>query len=261
MIVSRSTSCPYCGDEHFNLCYTVYDNGDFCFSCHRGNIKKDENYIYRKKELAAIQEERNLVLPEFTDNPAKFSPVVLEWLYSYHLYDADIKDNGILYCPAQDGRDDSVLLTIRDDNNKIVEYQRRFFPKSFFSSSGMKSSLFIKSPDNNSSVVYLVEDYISTIRVGEHIDCLCLFGTDLTKNTVKYILNQYQKIVVWLDPDKPGQDSAVKIIDKLDKEIQKLYKDFPFKYICSYEVQNLFTEKQPKEYSKNEIKNIIKQNI
>lgn len=257
MIVSRSNDCPYCGENHANLCYTVYDNGDFCFSCHKGNIKSDKHFAFRPRVTHEIAEDRNLVLPAYTADTHNFSPVVLEWLYSYYLFDKEIKEAGILYCPAQEGRDESVLMTIKDEAGNIIEYQRRFFPKSFFSSSGVKNSLFIK--DNKAdNTVCLVEDYISTLRVGTAVNTLCLFGTDLNTRKIEYIIKNYSRIFIWLDPDAPGIDAAKVLDKKLTNAIDKLLYDYPYHYQNKIEVVNVKTEKQPKDYSNSEISQIIR---
>lgn len=254
MIISRSTSCPYCGSEHFNLCYTVYDNGDYCFSCHKGHRKGAQHYAFRQTKESVVEESRNLVLPLHTSKPSEFSVTALEFLYSYYLSDKDIIDSKILYCEAQDGRNESLLFTIENEEGQIIEYQRRFFPKSFFSSSGMKKTLFLTTSNGDSSTLCLVEDYISAIRLSKHVHTLCLFGTDLRADALRYILEGgYTNIIIMLDPDKPGQDAASCIENKISKEVGIIQSKYALKYSTNYTIHNILTHKQAKELTNNEI--------
>ena len=66
--------------------------------------------------------------------------------------------------------------------------------------------------EDNHKTVVLTEDYISAVRVHQcGVDSWCLFGTTLNYSDVELLLNNYNKIYIWLDGDKPGRDGAAKI--------------------------------------------------
>lgn len=249
MILSRSHDCPRCGNGHSNLCYVVYTTGNWCYSCNTGSSKSSSDFAFQPSPVIA---RKSLIIPEHTFKINEFSTTVLEWLYSYHVYDDLIRKYHIAYCPAQAGKDESVILPLLDgETSVIVEYQRRYFPKAFESSPGVRRHLFINGEATSHSV-WLVEDYISAIRVGAICPSLCLFGTDLSLDKTNYLIRNYKNIIIWLDNDGPGIVASNKIKLYLDK----ISMNYAFK---SINIKELTTEKQPKEYTPHEIKTMIKQ--
>lgn len=254
MIVNRSNSCPYCGPDHDNSCYITYSDGDFCFSCGKGHRKGEEYYVYKTQNLVASGE---FIVPEYTANPKEFSLFILEWLYQYYISDDLIKLYKIAYCAPQAGKSESVLLPIVDDNYEMVAYQRRFFPdKTFYSSPGLRDQLFVPGYTGTEETVVLVEDYISAIRVGEHGPTMCIFGTSLNRNQIDFIVKTFSKVVIWLDDDEPGRKAAHKIRSRLYSAYVQLtnMRAYSAREVVIKTVDN---EKQPKENSPNEIKNIL----
>lgn len=248
MIISRSADCPFCGDGHSNLCYVVYDIGYHCFSCGAHGGKAPEYYAYRP--VPPVKGKKDLFIPECTFNVSEFGSQVLSWLYNYYIYDNDIKQARLGYCPAQAGKDESLLLPIFNDKDELVAYQRRFFPKNFFSSPDVKEQIFIVGEGGDT--LCIVEDYISALRVGQHIPTLCLFGTSITTKALRYMLKQYKNCILWLDGDQPGINAAHKIGVDIEKEmryniIHKSYNN------DSFTITNIRTERQPKEMSPTEI--------
>lgn len=250
MIVSRSTTCPYCGSDHMNSCYITYHDGAYCFSCGKGTKKSEEDFAFRPKEL--VSERRELFTPANTLNVNEFSPKVLSWLYSYFVYDNLIRDSRIAYSPATEWYDESLLFPVSN-----TEYQRRFFPKAFFSTSGVKQTVFVCGSQTANTVV-LVEDYVSAIRVGQSAPTLCLFGTSCNKLLEQFIIQNYTDIYIWLDNDEPGINAAKKIEEQLTKAFHYKMLQKPFTYQQVARVCNISTELQPKEYSDNQIKEIFR---
>lgn len=259
MIVSRSNDCPKCGSSHLNSCFITYDDGFKCFSCGYADRKGQEHYAFRDNDWIENTLKARY-LPEHTTNPVEFSLNVLSWLYSYYMYNEDIKLAGIAYCPPQNGRQESLLFPVlRGDGG--MEFQRRYFPsKQFYSSSELTQHLFLLEP-NESEVLILCEDYISTIRVGRHIPTLCLFGTSLKETQLRYIIKNYKQIALWLDPDEPGKNAAQTIKNKLTEVFRKQLIKFPFSCNFSITIKVIKSKLQPKEYSPNELKNIINTNF
>lgn len=256
MIISRSNNCPYCGDGHENSCYITYHDGDYCFSCGHGIRKGADYYSYRLYDEIPVTSE--LFIPECTFKPNEFSLNVLEWLYKYYISDDDIKLHRIAYCVPQAGKSESLLLPILGkDDKEILAYQRRFFPdKTFYSSIGLRDQLFIPGYRPDSHTVVLVEDYISALRVSKVLPSLCIFGTKPNNTQIDFIINHFNKVVIWLDNDEPGQKAAYQLRTKLYHEYQ-LYLGNRAYITNTVTISTIENEKQPKENSRNEIRKIL----
>jgi hypothetical protein len=246
----------------------VYDDGWYCYSCHSGSRKSEEHWAYRPKQLTTTK--KNLIVPANTLDINKFSNKTLEWLYSYYVYDELIKKYGIAYAPATDYHPESLVLPVQHNNiespqhnnllfsQEILEYQRRFFPKAFFSTSGVKDVIFIMGEGER---LVIVEDYISAIRVAEHTSCLCMFGTSLNSHVIQYIINNYTDVAIWLDNDEPGIKACDKIYEQLKKEYRLNIKLKPMLYQNDINLHKLKRDKSPKDYCDYEIKNIINNHV
>jgi len=256
MIVSRSNDCPHCGDSHGNSCFITYDNGYKCYSCGKNSFKSDEYYIYRPQVITCAKE-RNLFVPEHTRKVSEFSLQCKEWLYNYHLYDLEIASWGICYCPVQAGKPESLLYpVVLDENYNLLEYQRRFFPKAFYSSNGVKKTPFVVR-SNLSNRLILVEDYISALRCGQFVDTLCLFGTSLNKSNLNYIMQNYTNIDIWLDNDAPGITAANQIFKQLITKYEENILKYTHLYSTDIIIDIIESELSSKENSNKQIKDIL----
>jgi 5S rRNA maturation endonuclease (ribonuclease M5) len=250
MIVSRSSECPYCGSDHSNSCYIVYENGDYCFSCGGGTRKDATFYAYKPRiEIAA----KKHFVPEYTFNIKEFSPSVLKWLYSYYFDDTMIREARIAYCAPDSKHCESIIFPVVSEDNIITEFQRRFFPKGFYSTSNLKQYVYSSPRPHYNSTVVLVEDFISAQRVGQYCNTICLFGTKLTPQIIQELLLLWTDVKIWLDPDKPGQDSAEVIVKTLATQYQKQIRRFPLKNHTQINIENIVSSKQPKELSPSQL--------
>jgi len=242
MIISRSKSCPSCGDAHDNLCFITYEDGYHCYAC---GLHKSTIYDYKPEQAA--KPARPLIIPSYNTN---FSPSVKKWLYSYYLDDTLLRKYNIYYCNGTETQPESILYLFKNTNGDIKEYQRRFFPKAFFSTSGVKQQLIISSADK--STLVLVEDYLSYVRIAEHAPAMCLFGTSLKQEHIATILT-YKNIVVSLDNDQAGLDATSKIMLQLKKAIESK----PYQYHSCNVSALRHAHKQLKELSNVEIKTLF----
>jgi hypothetical protein len=252
-ILHRSNDCLKCGAGHSNQCYVVYNTHIKCFSC--GYYEPTgEKYAYRPQSIQHVKVETTPpYTPENTTNIREFAPEVLAWLYKYYVYQDLIEVYKIAYVPANDYKEHSLLLPITDEDGNVIEYQRRFFPtKTFYSTAGVKQSIFIARNNYSDGVVCLVEDYISAIRVGNTIDCMCLFGTDITEDKLKYLLKNYRTVLIWMDSDEPG----VKAANKISQKIQNFIIKYPFLFTLGFKFDIINVPKQPKECTDSEIYSI-----
>lgn len=142
-------------------------------------------------------------------NPMDFHPEALEWLFKHFVFEDLIKKYKIAYMPDRH----RVFMPLFDKDGKICYYiTRGLIPgdKKYLTSTGMKPPLVTIENSSNQALV-LVEDYISTIRLGQHYNVAFLQGTGLSRELLNYILENYTHVVTWLDSDMPGQAGARKI--------------------------------------------------
>ena len=246
--------CPFCGGGNNTPCFATYTDGYHCFTCGKKKSEKGAAYAFRP----SLTINTELSVPEHTQIPCEFSPNVLQWLYGYYVFDDLIKEYGISYVKyAQYGRFDGESLLFPVFNNKeLVFYQQRFFPNKSFITRGDKTNiLFIKK--HKTAHVVLVEDYLSAVRLGEHINTICLFGVHVGFDMSKLLQNIDMNISIWLDPDKAGQEASEEILNKLTKLLGYHSRHRAFAVREPRTIKIITTEKQPKDYCNEELKQIL----
>ncbi len=249
-------ACPFCGGGNNTPCFATFDNGYHCFTCGKKKSTDRAQYAYRPM-LKTIN--KDLTLPEHTQNTCEFSPSVLKWLYSYYVYDELIRKYGIAYVPyAKYGvfEGESLILPVIIDN-QVVSFQQRFFPKKQFLTKGDKTSPFMIKCHNSVTLV-LVEDYISAVRVGQHANVICLHGVHVLYDVSKLIQNLNMNIEIWLDPDEAGQTASKELLTKLAKDAHNCAKYRAFAVREPRTITIRSTKLQPKDYSDYEIQQILR---
>ncbi len=251
-------SCPFCGSGTRTSCFATYDDGYCCFTCGK---KKIEKAGYAWKPAFAQKPSGMMELPQMTQNISKFSLPVLQWLYKYYVFDELIKKYSISYVPPIDKMSESLLLPVFD-GQKLVSYQQRFFPKKSFITKGDKTQPYmIKCANPISNEIILVEDFISAIRLGEHMNTICLFGVHISHVMSKFIENLNMNIKIWLDPDAPGRQASSEMSAKLTKSMIYCAKYRAFAVREPRTVEVIMTALQPKDYSDGELIAILKSEI
>lgn len=256
MIIERSTTCPHCGSGHSNSCYIVYDDGYKCFSCGASNKKHSNEYLYKttNKDNVKNHLKNNSHIPEFTTNIKEFSLQTLNFLYSFFTFDNLIKKYQIAYCPLYDKLPESLLYPVFCQED--FAYQRRFFPKDFYSSANLNQIIFSPGVEN-SNTIFIVEDYISAIRIAEYSKSLCLFTTKLSKNKVNFVVNNCYNVVIWLDADAAGASSTRANAQMLQKQCEYNFKYYPHLFTQDIKIDEFYHNKSPKECTNAELKEII----
>jgi hypothetical protein len=250
--ISTSKSCPHCGDDHKSKPFAVYEDGYHCFSC--GKSK----FAIRDFQRPKLMTSKSLKLPELTQNPSNFSLALLKWLNSYHVTDELVYKHGLAQTV------DGSLLTpvISKESGEVIMYQQRWFNPRRIMTYGKKQE-FIAYPNNvkyNKTLV-IVEDFISAIRVGELVDCFCMFGTSIPYDRLKSLVNIYDTIVIWADGDNPGQTASRKIMKSINRfiEMHKRYRSFDS--LFNKNSCNILTTMDPKCYTKTQILTILREYI
>jgi hypothetical protein len=95
----------------------------------------------------------------------------------------------------------------------------------------------------DSGPIVLVEDIVSAHKVAHAATALCLFGTNVHDLAVKTLVAAKRPVVIWLDDDQRQE---------IPKKVGRL------QTFLKHPVKAVFTDKDPKEYSLEEIKELLK---
>jgi len=246
--LTASADCPSCGSQHKAKPFCIYENGVHCFSC--GYTKSYD----RTFSIAQETRTKNTNFPELNEMKShNFSLDNLQWLNKYYVTPELVRKHSIYEAP------DGALIFCVTKDGEVVHYQKRYIRENrLILSYGPKTPLITSI---GSDTVAIVEDPLSGIRVGEHCDSVCLWGTKTSYEFLKSLLN-YKKILVWLDNDhtkqtNSGQVAAKKICNMLESVIRLRLRRYGFGGLEVPEVVNCVTSCDPKCYSPSEIKIIV----
>ncbi len=224
-------ACSKCGSSDAVF---PYNNGDYCFSCHKKWIDKP-----RKSLQTKLETELPLVLqiPEDTITTGLPDKAKL-WLYKYHMTQELWEKYHIGYSAAFD----RVILPVYGSEwEGLVYYQARalFKTKQKYLNPSVPKRLFYSKLEQSALFIVLVEDIISAIRVGETCYAIALLGKTLPVKDLTFLAKK--QIFIWLDKDAYAE--AI----KLQKRLTQLG--------CNVKI--ISTTNDPKCYTDAEIKNII----
>ena len=218
--------CPRCNSRD-NL--GEFDNGWFCFGCGYRKPKRDlsrfKTFSY-DKVMDGIQLSKNL--------PKN----ALKWLLGYNLTQNEMAQFHFAEKRTiKNEIKDCNLLVLYHDNNYWVARNLDNGSASKYLSSGNKP--FITYGQGNTIV--FVEDIISAIKVGRQFTAVPMLGATIPADWWTKAKN-YDKIVIWGDRDKARNNV---IASRKAREI------------VGKQVDCIITDKDPKDYSDNDIYNYI----
>lgn len=237
----RNTECPKCkekGNDKSGDNLGEYSDHFYCWSCgyylnknNWNNIKYKLDNIYseRKIELSSKQ----IKIPFHIDG---IGEEALLWLSKYELNERDCIDYGIKWNPNT-----LQLLIFFNDKCCVI---RNFNKKQRYEVLG-KIGLDTRQINLEADKLILVEDRISSIKIHKAgYSSIPLFGSSLESKIIKYVSCKFGDICdiyLWLDPDKNHT------INKLNKQL-----------LLRYGIKSLISEYDPKYYSLDKIKEILK---
>ena len=242
--------CPRCGSRN-NI--AVFTDGKWCFGCgyhipgYKGMSTKDLKEQLKYEENKKKNDYITLPSDYRTDIPL----LALEWLKKYQLTNEEIRDFRIGWSEQHESNNTVVawpalIFPAFDLWNNLLVFQRRTFgqtelPK-YYTKGSPESVLWSVAPRNNpTSLIVCVEDFISAVRIGRQFSCTPLWGSFLSLMRIKELSDRYENLVVWLDWNKTIYAAQYRI--KAEPYFKK--------------VVVIATEKDPKEYHDNEIKQRI----
>lgn len=229
-------ACPNCGSKD-NL--GVWDDGHkYCFGC-----KYHEQGTINLRQVFHPDLQQGKRAQDFPyDAQEGMPPKALKWLLSCGITFQLQKKHGILWSPSRQ----MVCWKIRGEQTKQqIAWQGRCFAEDakskYYIGGNVHDDYTIIPHSYTDETVVLVEDYLSAIRVSEHLPCMPLFSCVCSLAVLQQLLTRFNSIIVWLDSDK--LDNARKIASDAS--------------MLGLPASVLYTPKDPKEYNDQQIKEFL----
>ena len=194
--------CPRCaarGKDRSGDNLGVYNDGhEFCFACKFYTPATLESRLKTKVDLPVS--ERRDVLP--FDATVNIPTEIIRKLFEWGLNLKHIKQHHLMWSDSKK----SVVIPVYGDNHTLLMYQLRTFepgkPKylTFGFASDILHVIRPKGTTDNGTII-LVEDIFSAIRVGEHYNCMPLWGNNIPLKLIKRLAGTFSTMGIWLDPD------------------------------------------------------------
>lgn len=237
----KSGPCEACGSSDARALYT--DGTSFCFSCSTyTNTNLKERLKPRKSHERAVK------IIDTTSWQYSIPKQARDWLYKYHITDAEISHYGIRWNPALtskqwDGPTGALAMPIFENGKVVCVSYRLFDPdKTKSITLGYRSyTPLTTKPTGSYSKLVIVEDYISAIKVSRFLPCIPLLGSNLPDDAILRLSKGSTILLIWLDEDKCV--TAIKIAQKAR--------------LIGLEAHTIYTEKDPKEQSEEVIRGLL----
>lgn len=247
----KNTICPKCRDigrDKTGNNLGVYDDGScYCWSCGYYVPPTATGKVSRLSRMAreALVQNQTPVVSLPPDCDVYIPAVARDWLGKYSLTEYEIIHNKLMWSEYWQ----QLIFPYFDKYNNLVAWQGRSFNPEFqirkhtkwFSQGDLKSLFHIIPATQNYDSLVLVEDIVSAIKVGRHLPALVLFGNNIANRLVG-LYRLTNKLVIWLDPDMKK-----KTLREADKARQ-----------LGFQVSCIFTDKDPKDYSHEDIQICLK---
>lgn len=222
----KHTPCPKCGSKD-NL--AEYNDHYYCFGCRYWKAKDDLNSIRSR-----LQSQQTMLSDEINLDTTNIIPQkAMQWLLQYGITQQDCDIHKLSWCPSIQG-----LVLAHTEN---YWQARNFGNGAKYLSKGHKPLLFY----GTGAILVCVEDVISAIKVSnsnKDVTAIPLLGSSIPLELTETILERFKIVRLWLDRDKAIE--AVKMARNLKQS--------------NIDAETIITEKDPKEYSTQDINMIIK---
>jgi hypothetical protein len=237
-IFVKHEPCPRCGSRDNLARYS--DGSAWCFGCHY-RCRPDGVDRFLLDNQASILKDKHASPPDDLCND--FPRHVVEWLVKYDISIPEALKHGWKYSPSWN----QLVFLFKDQEGKVEAWQARNFtegkPK-YYSQGLINGILPIFHTTKSQSVertLLIVEDVISAARIAHQSDAMPCLGSHLPVRKINALKRLYSRLIVWLDHDKWKE--ACEIADKA-------------KWL-GMSARVVYTEKDPKEYSDDEIRKNI----
>lgn len=232
----RHEPCPKCGSKD-NL--GVWDDGHkYCFGC--GYVQREKDSLTSiAKQLEGNNNNENIPRDLHSDSFVSDIPgIAHSWLEKYGITPTEMQAYRLMW----NTRTQSLVFPCFNPNGKLIFYQERYFgpnkdhPKYLTFGSPDIPFATINNTLYNSGGIVLVEDFVSSFKVGRYITSGALTGSKIAPKAFKWLSGRFKQARLWLDMDKAAESLV---------EASKLSGAIP-------DVRSIITHLDPKEYS-NEV--------
>ncbi len=229
-----------CSNCNSSDALTIYHNGEHCFSC---GYNKRLNGVSRMTDKPVIEKG----LPEDYTTQLDIMPSSVRKQILTELKSLTLQEKYEIGYSEQWKR----IIIPSFDRGVFLGWQGRATqfgqnPK-YIQASGQKPYIFFakEGAGRREDFVIIVEDAYSAMIVGEHAPCAALLGSSLDNagRQLNRLCTEYNRFLIWMDSDVPGQQGARKVIDRLS--------------LVGEILGNIKTKKDPKHLTKAEICHIL----
>lgn len=199
--ILEHTQCPECkkqGRDNSANNLGVYSDGHtFCFSCGY-HTAGDAIIQYKNRHLEVQEVYTGPVLPYDVTTEIPREP--LEWFCSHGLDTNTLQKHNIMWSESR-----QMLVFPYFIEGELLGWQGRVFGeqstrRKWFTQGRVDD--FIYTLGVNLGVLVLVESIVSAIKVSRVCASSPIFGSHISNERLLRINKFYDKIIIWLDPDK-----------------------------------------------------------
>lgn len=238
--------CPKCNSKD-NL--GVYSTGSaFCFGCGYFTIlpitKGPPNPIKNLAQTVSKPPATTNIRSYPNDINTNFPQQVIKWINKYHLTPVELIKNNVFWSPSRE----QLIYTFYGECKDVVLWQARNFRQGtthkhrFFTGGSPEAVIAKYNQGESRDTCIVVEDCLSGIKVSyagyEGVPC---FRSNVSKEKLTRLSRLYKKMYVWLDSDKYNNSQALARQGAM----------------VGMTTKAIYTALDPKEYSIEEIKEII----
>lgn len=223
--------CPKCGSKDNLARYS--DGHAWCFGCRH----YEPGPLASRLAISQIEPKVKLFsMPE--DTTANIGVKGWTWLKKYGIMDAEARE--FLWSDSKEW----LIMPVYDADHNLLAWQARSFKdgdRKYFTFGPVSDILNIIG--SNEPVV-IVEDMLSAIKVGRQFASIPLFGSNIPLKLLTKLKAAFKQVGIWLDKDKAQESLRSRL-----RASQLFGLD---------NVQSIVTDKDPKEYSNDEIQKFVK---
>ena len=228
----KTSQCPQCekrGKDKHSDNLVEYPDGFHCFSC---GYHKHKHNLKRSNELLAAKVCNGITLHK------KLPTAALKWLLQYELTLDEMEDFSYADKMVKKGQEVDCKLLVLNHSNDYWLARNLDNDGVRYLSSGNKP--FLKYGNNNDVVIF-VEDIISAIKVSRIATAVPMLGARVLREWWQNV-TPYERVIIWGDRDKAIDN--IKLARKASE-------------ILGRKVEYIITDKDPKCYNTNTIKQYI----
>lgn len=244
--VVKKERCPKCAglgkDTKGDNLVSYSDGHSYCFSCGytlNGDGAKLSQYYKNNQPLTFPKHE--VFLP--SDCSFDYPQQAVEWVGQYEIEKPTLMKHRVMWSQSKE----RLCFPIIGSENEFLAYVGRNFNRSkgepkWISFGNLNDTLHIIGVDNQPLV--MCEDIVSAIKLSKFVQAMPLFGVHIGETRFKRIYRTIQKglqCIIWLDPD-------MRI---------KAVKQSALGSSMGLNMRTLFTDKDPKEHSYDELKCLL----